>query len=486
MSSVRHPEGQEPSQARREHWRPLLGVRSLTLKLTAAFLVVGLLGALLVAVFVGQRTQRAFDQFVSERGQPRLMAELVRHYRSNGGWAGVEQVFERPDARQGPGGQTAPRPALANPAGLVLVGNGRHPTGTRVQLDERTRAMPIIVDTTIVGWLLEGSGGPLPGQGSPEAGFRQRVTRAIIYSALGAAAVALLLGSILARTLTRPLRELTAATQVVAKGALGQQVTVHSRDELGVLAGSFNRMSTDLARASTLRRQMTADIAHDLRTPLSVILGYTEALREGKLPPEQEIFDTLHIEAQHLGHLIDDLRTLSLADAGELTLARQAVTPQALLERAAAAYKAQTQEQGIALVVAVAPALPDVFVDPERTAQVLGNLLSNALRYTPAGGTITLAAERSGTSIHLYVRDTGTGIAADALPHIFERFYRADASRQQGQGSSGLGLAIAKGIVEAHGGAITVDSSVGQGTTFTITIPVPSTSALSSQRMADQ
>ena len=465
MAPLQHPTRQPAG------WWQRLNPRSLTLKLTAAFLGVGLLGALLVAVFVGQRTQRALEQFLNERAQPTLMADLVEYYRANRSWAGVEQVFENTGGSQIGGRNGPPAPVLVAPDGQVIVGSSRHPVGSRVVLDERARAMPVIVDNTVVGWLLDGFGGPRPGPGSPEGDFRQRVTRAITYSAIGATAAALLLGFVLAQTLTRPLRELTAATQVVAKGALGQQVTVRSRDELGVLANSFNQMSTDLAQASTLRRQMTADIAHDLRTPLSVILGYTEALREGKLPPEQDIFDTLHTEAQHLRHLIDDLRTLSLADAGELTLARQPVAPQALIERAAAAYKAQAKEREINLVVVTGANLPEVEVDPERMAQVLSNLLSNALRYTPVGGTITVAADALDRSVQLRVQDTGAGIAPDALPHVFERFYRGDVSRQQGNGSSGLGLAIAKGIVEAHRGTITVESTVGQGTTFTITVP---------------
>jgi two-component system sensor histidine kinase BaeS len=168
--------------------------------------------------------------------------------------------------------------------------------------------------------------------------------------------------------------------------------------------------------------------------------------------------------------LIDDLRILSLADAGELPLNRQPVAPRALLERAAAAHLAQAQAQQITITVDAPPDMPRVDIDPERMAQVLGNLLSNALRYTPAGGTIILAAEAR-ADVRIRVRDTGTGIPPEGVPHIFERFYRVDPSRQQ-DGSSGLGLAIAKSIIEAHGGSVAVESKLGQGSTFTITLPV--------------
>lgn len=451
---------------------PQLIPRSLTLKLTLAFLCVGLIGALLVALLVGQRTQRALDQFVVDRGRATLSATLAQYYQTRGSWEGVASVLERDRTTQSDLEDRRPPPPIVLVAadGRVVLGNGRYPAGARVPAADRSSGLPIKVGGAVVGWLLSDAGPGHPGPGTPEADLLARITQAITYSAIGAIAIALLLGVLLARTLTQPIRELTAATQVVAKGALGRQVAVRSRDELGALAASFNRMSSDLARARTLRRQMTADIAHDLRTPLSVILGYTEALREGKLPPEQDIFDTMHIEAQHLQRLIDDLRTLSLADAGELPLTRQPVAPGALLERAAASYRAQAQEQRIALAVQPAANLPEVDVDPERMAQVLGNLLSNALRYTPVGGAITLGAEAETNTVRLRVRDTGAGITADALPHVFERFYRADPSRQQ-DGSSGLGLAIAKGIVEAHGGSITVASAPGRGTTFTISLP---------------
>lgn len=446
-------------------------MRSLTLKLTLAFLAVGLIGALLVAVFVGLRTRRAFDQFVDDRGRSALIGTLTRYYQQHGSWQGVASAVAPEPSAEPDLGYGHPPIVLIAANGQVVLGDDHYRVGQRVPLNDRARGTPIEVDGAVVGWLTGGGGGKHPGLGSPEADLLARITQAITYSAIGATTIALLLGLVLARTLTQPLRELTAATRIVAKGALGQQVAVRSRDELGTLAASFNRMSSDLAHASTLRRQMTADIAHDLRTPLSVILGYTEALRDGKLPGSEDIYETMHVEAQHLQHLIDDLRTLSLADAGELSLSRQPIAPRALLQRAATSYAAQAQAQHVRLAVQAVVDGVEVDVDPERIAQVLGNLLGNALRYTPAGGQITLSAETAGDQVRLSVADSGAGITADDLPHIFERFYRADRSRRQYDGSSGLGLAIAKSIVEAHAGTISVASTVGQGTTFTISLP---------------
>ncbi|MBC8162637.1 MAG: HAMP domain-containing protein [Roseiflexaceae bacterium] len=445
-------------------------VRSLALRLTLAFACVGLLGALLVAFFVGQRTQVAFDQFVTDREQASLVAQLAEYYQQRGSWAGVAQVI-RAQGAAAQGRERGARMTLVGSNGQVIVGNGRFRSQGAIPRGELNRATPVVVDGTTVGWLLDDQGNKPTARGTPEDDFLERLTQALVYGATGATMVALLLGMLLARTLTRPLRELTAATESLAQGSLGQQVVVRSRDELGTLAVSFNRMSADLARARVLRRQMTADIAHDLRTPLSVILGYTEALREGKLLPDQDMFDTMHTEAQHLQHLIDDLRVLSLADAGELPLTRQHIAPHTLLDRAAATYAAQASAQGIALDVQALSTLPLVWADAERMAQVFGNLLANALRYTPACGSIALAAAVQGRAVEFQVRDTGSGIDTAALPHIFERFYRADAARQH-PGSSGLGLAIVKSIVEAHGGSIHAESAPGQGTLIRLSLPV--------------
>jgi signal transduction histidine kinase len=194
-------------------------------------------------------------------------------------------------------------------------------------------------------------------------------------------------------------------------------------------------------------------------------------LSDGKLQGTPDVHKVMHHEARHLSHLVDDLHTLSLADAGELRLNLQGCLPYDLLTRTAAAYQVQAGEKNISLTVKARRDLPAVLADPDRMAQVLGNLVSNALRYTPEGGQIVLAALAGETHVSLQVQDTGAGILPDDLPHIFNRFYRADQSRQQQHGESGLGLAIARSIVEAHGGTITVESTRGQGTTFTILLP---------------
>jgi len=212
-------------------------------------------------------------------------------------------------------------------------------------------------------------------------------------------------------------------------------------------------------------------VAHDLRTPLTILRGYTEGLKDGRLQGSAKLYSVMHLEVEHLQHLVEDLRTLSLADAGEIRLNRRAVDPAAVLERTALAYFVQAEQQNVTLRVDAAEGLPSIFEDTDRLTQVLNNLVSNALRFTPPSGTIVLAAEAKDQAVLLKVSDTGSGIAPDDLPFVFDRFYRVDKSRQrmsEDSASSGLGLAIAKAIVEAHGGELNVASTLGQGTTFTI------------------
>jgi two-component system, OmpR family, sensor histidine kinase BaeS len=447
--------------------------RSISLKLTLAFLVVGLLGAALVAVYVGIRTRSELNRLVSAQESLSIVEALTAYYEETGSWQGIDAVLLRRTGRGPMMGMMHNRMAvvtLADSSGVVVAGNPHYPTGNH--LSERTlrNAVPLRVDGRIVGYvLLEGVVARLLPD-TPEADFMRRVQIATLFSGVTAAALALVVGSVLARTLMRPIHALTAATHAVAEGELGRQVKVEGEDELGELAIAFNQMSSDLARTTTLRRQMTADIAHDLRTPLTVLMGYTEALSEGKLRGNAETYAVMHREAQQLDRLISDLRVLSLVDAGELALNLALLAPAALLERAAAAHFVQAEEQGICLKVEAPAELPLVSVDPEQMARVLSNLITNSLRYTSAGGTVTLrAGKREENRVTLVVEDTGTGIPPEELSRVFDRFYRGDPSRHS-SGESGLGLAIVKSLVEAQGGAVTVESTPGRSTRFTIVL----------------
>jgi len=452
-------------------------MRSLAVKLTLAFMLVGLTGAALVAFLIRRSTQREFDRFVINQNQQALIANLTRYYRANGSWDGVEVVFRQ--------GQDVELPRIPEPRwesrrslfiiagadGAVLFGGGQRYFGKTLTPAELKKGVLLEVDGRKAGWLIFTPTLDRWRPGTPEGDFLLRLIRAIYWSVLAASGIALVFGGVLAYTLTRSLRELTTATRALARGELGRQVAVRSRDELGELATSFNQMSSELERSNELRRKMTADIAHDLRTPLSVIMGYTEALSEGKLEANPEIFRVMHTETRHLNHLVEDLKTLSLADARELPLNLQLASPGDLLSRLASAYRVQAGEEEITLNVDIAPDLPEIEVDVERMAQVLDNLMSNALRYTPKGGQIVLSADQSGGQVRLSVADNGAGIPAGELPFIFERSFRGDQARQEKYGETGLGLAIAKSLVEAQGGTISVESKPGEGTKFTIRFP---------------
>jgi two-component system, OmpR family, sensor histidine kinase BaeS len=294
----------------------------------------------------------------------------------------------------------------------------------------------------------------------------------LLVGALGAAALSLLLGLFFSSTLTRPLKELINATRDVAQGNLEREVPVRSKDELGELTKSFNQMSSQLKQSRDLRRNMTADIAHELRTPLSIILGHAEALSEGKLNPSPETFDIVYDEAKRLSLLVEDLRTLSLSEAGELTLELQPLSPSDLIDRVVGAYLPKARTLDVSLETNEDASLPDINADSHRIIQVFGNLLENALRYTSSGGRIKLSARSVSDEVEFRIQDNGPGISEVDLPHIFDRFYRGDKSRSRQDGGSGLGLAISKSIIEAHDGRIWAESAVNEGTTIVFVLPM--------------
>lgn len=437
-------------------------MKTLFAKLTLAFLLVSLSGIGLLALLAGRATTNAFGHFLLNQNQQQLIANLESYYQQHHGWQGLTMHA----IPSGPGHGMI---TVADATGQVVLAGPGYRTGQQLPGRVINNGAAITHNGQRIGTIVAGPG--FGGNSPAGATFLNRVNHSLLLAAIGVTAAAVLVSIILAQNLSGPLRELTQASQTLAKGQLGHQVTVHSQDEIGKLATAFNQMSQDLAQASKLRQQMTADIAHELRTPLSIILGHAEALQDGVLPPTAETFALIHDEASRLNGLVEELRTLTLAEAGELQLMIRPVSPQALLEKMITAYTPRAQQQAIRLQLDCPAGLPNLTIDPDRMAQLLANLLDNALRHTPAGGQITLAAAHHPPHLILTVSDTGNGIAPQELPHIFDRFYRGDKSRNRQSGGSGLGLAIAKSIVQAHGGQITAKSDPGRGTQFTIHLP---------------
>lgn len=301
----------------------------------------------------------------------------------------------------------------------------------------------------------------------------------LLYSLLAAGVVATVAAAVaslfVSRRFVEPLRYVLAATSRIASGRYGERVPVRDADELGELSQSFNAMARALEEAERRRMEVISDVSHELRTPLSTIRGYMEGLAEGVVEPSQETWTLLYAEFERLGRLVDDLRRLSRAEAGQLDLSMAPMSPAEVVRFAVGGMLPLFDEKGVELKSAVSEDLPSVLADVNRVVQVLSNLLSNALGHTPGGGRVVVKAEASGDEVNFEVTDTGTGIAPEHLERVFERFYRVDKSRSRGEarGGSGVGLAISRALVEAMGGRIRVESpGLGEGATFVFTLPV--------------
>ncbi|MBI3998369.1 MAG: HAMP domain-containing protein [Armatimonadetes bacterium] len=307
--------------------------------------------------------------------------------------------------------------------------------------------------------------------GAPELRFLWQLRRATWLAAFSGLIAAVVLGVIVARRLTAPLRQISSAAARIGKGDLAQEVPVPSDLELGRMARAFNAMAASLQRLEESRRNLSADIAHELRTPLSVLQANLEGMLDGVVEVTPDRLAALHTQVRLLSRLVDDLRDLSLAQAGRLPLDRRPVDLMPLLAESAAAVAPHAAEKNVAMQTRSAADLPRIVADRERLMQVLHNLLDNAIRHTPAGSVVTVGAEAKGDAVHLWVQDTGPGIAPEESERIFDRFFRLDASRSRASGGTGLGLAIVKALVEAHGGRVEVSSRPGEGSTFTIVLP---------------
>ncbi|MBN1429521.1 MAG: HAMP domain-containing histidine kinase [Anaerolineae bacterium] len=363
-------------------------------------------------------------------------------------------------------GMVDSRLLLANSQGIVISDTQNEFQGITLSRDILAEGAPIIVDNEQVGTLLVTNE-----RGSLRENLIPEINRAVIPAALAAGLAALMVGTWLFRRITRPLSVLQQAAQAVSEGDLSVRVPVSTTDELGMLSSTFNQMTSQLDRQQQLRKQMVADIAHELRTPLSVIQGTLEAMLDGVLKPAPGELRNLHSETRRLARLVEDLRTLSLADEGRLELELEPVDIGMLVEQAVRQMLPTAEARQITLRAELEGSIPNLNADGDRLTQALTNLLSNALRHTPENGQVIVRAVRTNRQVHITVEDTGSGIAPKDIPFVFERFWRGDKSRSRGSGGSGIGLAIVKQLIEMHGGRVGVESQIGQGTTFRIEIP---------------
>lgn len=440
----------------------------LTSKLILAFLLVSICSTGLIVLFTRVTTNREFEKFVNNRYQADLVDQLSWYYSQHQTWEGVEKEFSRfgHDSNS-----NNPRPlffSIANENGVVVVAGMGHNIGEQSNSNEFKAGTPIQVENKTVGILLLAD---MPERSPQEYEFLRRLNLFIFISAAGTIIVALILGIILSRSITRPIRELTKATHAMADGNLHQNVNVRSRDEIGELAESFNKMSSDLSRSFNLRKQMTADIAHELRTPLSLITGHAEGVHDGVLEPTRENFEIIREEAERLEKLVNDLRTLSLADAGELSVDHQPVNVNDIISDVYTHYMTLFNQHRINLNLEPASVILTASLDPSRFTQVLNNILDNALRYTPENGSVMMKTFQVADKIQISIQDNGEGVSPEVASHLFDRFYRADQARNRDDGGSGLGLAIAKSIIEMHHGKIWAESEKGKGLKMVIELP---------------
>lgn len=455
-------------------------------RLILSFVIVVLVAILSLILVVRLDNQNQVQNYMFRGGmsgsEPYVLA-LEQYYQQNQSWAGVDKVFSSLTTSM-PGGQgMGRRPGsgmgmlanarlrLVDPAGKVLADSTNTGVGGSIPSADLKYGIQLEdAGGKVVGYLLVEGGSTF--QRGDELPLLSRLDDAAWRAGLIALGIALLLALILAAGIIRPIQRLTDAARKLAAGDLTHRVPVKGRDELAVLAAAFNSMTDSLSASEERRRAMTADIAHELRSPLAIQRAHLEALQDGIYPLTAENLQPVIDQANLLERLVEDLRTLALADAGELRLERTEVNLRELLEGILEQFKATAENRSVALSLLVAENFcPHIQADPDRIAQVMNNLLTNALRHTPSGGMVQLRLTCQPGFAVVEVQDSGPGIPPEALPHIFERFYRADHARSRDKGGFGLGLAIARQLAVAHGGNLTAANAPSGGAVFTLTLP---------------
>lgn len=457
-------------------------------------------GAISLFISTSASTQIQHYEYGRRGEQMARMRELLlRHYIAKQDWEGVQSSVEQMGQLYGW------RVRIVDTSGVVVADSNKSSLGERLnvsayarprgmrgppdgQPDEMSEPPPLFAPIFVpaddgkfqrLGYLVVEPGN-MPAPRMPPAWqfwetriaeLRNSIVWSVVWGGLVGIGLALVLAFFLSRRITAPVQSLVTAARNLGKGDFSQRAAVKSRDELGELATAFNSMAAELEKADKLRRDLVADVAHELRTPLSNIKGYLEGIQDGVVEADDATLKLIYEEVQLLSRLVDDLHELALAESGGLSLDRQVCDIGDIVRDVAGAMGYQAAAKGLKLHLEMPEIAATAFVDGQRIGQVVRNLLGNAINFTPEGGEITISVGQTKDGVSVSVADSGPGIPPEDLPYIFERFYRVDKARSRATGGSGLGLTIAKRLIEAHGGQLTAESTPGKGSVFTIKLP---------------
>jgi len=440
-----------------------LGRMSFQAKLLVAFVLIVLLTSLAGYLFINQSVKRAFSEFTvtTYTPQERAVLQLVRAFYEQTGSLDVVIAFLERGRREVP-------VLLVDSDRTVVYAPDPRTVGRRLSLDQLEEGVTIELTDGEV-WTVIPSRVVL-GQEILEEGFLRTTRRSLWLAGLVAMAVAILLSVLLLRQVTRPLRRLDAATRRIARGEFDERVGISTSDEIGRLAQSFDEMAESLDRAERTKKRMIADVSHELRTPLAAVRSALEGLRDGLIEPTPETLASLHDKILLTTRLVHDLHQLTLADAGRLSIRPAPCRIDAIVDTIGETIGVQLEDSILRLDRRIDDDLPPVVVDRQRIEQVFLNLLANAIRHTPEGGTISISAAEHRGGVLTSICDTGPGLTETDLAHVFDRFYRADNARTS-DGGAGLGLSIAKALVDAQGGGIWAENRPSGGACFHVLLP---------------
>lgn len=451
---------------------------SMRWRLLGSFGLIILVALGTVAVVSRITTEQEVQTFLGHSGQAGLenvAKALESYYAANRTWQNVKSSFSMGSGRgqgQGGGANALGRDyILADLSGTILLSPTSTEVGSSIPEETLSQAIKLTVSGDVVGYLIP-QGGVLELPDDFEELLIERVNQASLVAGLISGAVAILIALVLAALILRPIRELTKAAKKMAQGDLTQRVEVQGEGEFATLGQTFNQMSQSIQEAENQRMAMTADIAHELRNPLAIQRAHLEALQDGIYPLSQENLTLISEQNHQLTRLVEDLRTLALADAGELALNKRPLNLSQFCQETLIRFEPQAQTKRIQLTANCDSENLIVKVDKERLQQIYDNLMQNALRYTPSEGLIRLTFTKQGDHAICKIHNSGSELSEEALRHLFERFYRSERARDRSSGGTGLGLSIARKLAEAHGGSLTGKNHPSGGVVFELSLPL--------------